>query len=51
MPIVGTCDLATLTSQIAQLLMAVEEMPKKGLEINQIVKFMSHCSIWEAAVP
>lgn len=31
--------------------MVVEGMPKKGLEINQIVKFMSHCSIWEAAMP
>ena len=36
-----TCDLATLTSQVAQVLMAVEGMPKKGLEINHIFKFLS----------
>ena len=44
-----TCGLVTLISQVAQLLVAVEEMPKKGLKGNQVFKFLSQGSIWEAA--
>lgn len=40
-----TCGLVTLTSQVAQLLVAVEEMPKKGLKGNQVFKFLSQGSI------
>ena len=40
-----TCGLVTLTSQVAQLLVVVEEMPKKGLKGNQVFKFLSQGSI------
>lgn len=39
------CGLATLTSQVVELLTAVEGMPKKGLTVNQAFKFLSQGSI------